>query len=58
MSTRTIYWKDKFDGAAVIIDAKDFDPAIHSDTPWAVEGEPSKDEKQKGKGKKADEGAE
>jgi hypothetical protein len=37
MLTRTVYWKGKFNGDAVIINAVDFDPAIHSDTPWKAE---------------------
>ncbi len=32
--TKQVYWKDKFDGACVTIDASTFDPAIHSETPW------------------------
>jgi hypothetical protein len=38
MLTRTVYWKGKFNGDAVLINAVDFDPAIHSDKPW-VDGD-------------------
>ncbi|MBL8186584.1 MAG: hypothetical protein JNK38_01180 [Acidobacteria bacterium] len=40
METITVFWKGKFDGAAVSINALDFNPAIHrreADGPWPVE---------------------
>jgi hypothetical protein len=34
METRTVYWRGKFNGEAVTINASTFDPALHSDVPW------------------------
>lgn len=40
METIKVFWKDKFDGKAVTINADDFDPAIHrTDQPWGVSAE-------------------
>jgi hypothetical protein len=45
--TARVFWKDKFDGKSVAIDAADFNPAIHrraEDGPWpskAINVEPS-----------------
>lgn len=41
VATRLVYWKDKFDGSAVRIDATTFDPRVHSDEPW---GAPASDD--------------
>ena len=34
METKQVYWKNKFDGRQVIINASSLDPAIHSEEPW------------------------
>jgi hypothetical protein len=40
METIKVFWKDKFNGELVLINASDFDPAKHrreADGPWLVE---------------------
>lgn len=40
METIKVFWKDKFNGRAVVINAADFDPAIHQvGKPWVVGGQ-------------------
>lgn len=44
MNTIRVYWKDKFNGALVTINAADFDPAIHrtqAEGRWPMEAEAS-----------------
>lgn len=49
-ATRLVYWKDKFSGQPVRIDAAAFDPKVHQTEPWeaakAAKGE-AKDTKAK-----------
>lgn len=43
MSTIRVFWKGKFEGKAVTIDATAFDPAIHrheADGHWPAKAEP------------------
>ena len=39
IETRWVYWKGKFNGDRVLINASAFDPAIHSDTSWPPEND-------------------
>lgn len=40
VKTLKVFWKGKFDGAQVTINAEDFDPALHSTEAPRVEAKP------------------
>lgn len=44
VKTVKVYWKGKFNGAQVTINAEDFDPALHSTEAPKVEAKPKAQE--------------